>query len=135
MKKVASTQGIKKIEIMFDTLLIQTVKRDISYEEYVELDANGEFYGEFEQLNSWKQQFGYTFHIYTDHLINDKQHFHLDNKEKNIHLKLDFEGNILEDKGNKRIDQKVHKVLKKFLLQPNVIIEWNKMWNKNNNLD
>ena len=126
------TEGADKVELMFDTLLIQTVKRDKTYEEFIEIDANGEFYGEFEQLNSWKRQFGYKFNIYNDHLIDWKKHFHLDHEEKNIHLKLDFEGNILEDKGKNRIDKKVHKVLKKFLLQPNIIEEWNALYDKNN---
>ena len=63
------TEGADKVELMFDTLLIQTVKRDKTYEEFIEIDANGEFYGEFEQLNSWKRQFGYKFNIYNDHLI------------------------------------------------------------------
>jgi hypothetical protein len=40
--------GIEKIELMFDTLLIQTFKKGIIYEEFAKIDANEEFYGEFE---------------------------------------------------------------------------------------
>lgn len=133
MEKSEAPTGIGKIEVLFDTLLIQTVKQNITYEEYVEINSQGEFFGEFEQLNSWRQQFGYKFSVYNDHFIDGKKHFHLDNDEKNVHLKLDFEGNILEDNGRGQLDKKVHKVLIKFLKQPNVIEEWNMLWNKNNN--
>ena len=132
MDKKVSTEGIDKLDLMFDALLVQTVKKGITYDEYLVIDANEEFYGEFEQLESWKRQFGYKFNIYNDHLINGKKHFHLDNQEKNVHLKMDFDGNILEDLGKGRLDKSVHKVLKKFLQQSNVIAEWNKLWNKNN---
>jgi hypothetical protein len=130
-----NVDGIEKIELMFDTLLIQTFKRGITYEEFAKIDANEEFYGEFEQLSSWQRQFGFKFNIYNDHLIDGKKHFHLDNQAKGIHLKLDFSGNILEDKGKNRIDKKAHRVLMKFLMQPSVIKEANKLWNKNNSVD
>ena len=99
-------------------------KIDISYEEYEVINSNEEFYGEFQQLNSWNQQYGYKFNVYTDHLIKDKKHFHFENKEKDVHLKLDFEGNILEKVGKNDIDRKVHKLLKKFLQQPSVMEQW-----------
>lgn len=124
--------GAEKLNLMFDGLLVQTLKRDISYEEFIEINAKEEFYGEFEQLSSWKQQFGYKFNVYNDHLIEDQQHFHFDNSEKNVHLKMDFEGNILEDNGKNRIDKKVQKILKKFLQQQSVKNEWNQLWDKNN---
>ena len=132
MKDIKTIEGIQKLDLMFDTLLIQTVKRDITYEEYEKINSKEEFYGEFEQLNSWKQQFGFKFSVYNDHLIDEKKHFHLDNNEKNVHLKLDFNGNILEDKGKNKIDKKTHKILKKFLQQPSVIQEWSSLWDKNN---
>jgi hypothetical protein len=132
MKEMEIVEGTSKLDLMFDALLVQTIKIEISYEEFVEINARDEFYGEFEQLGSWRQQFGYKFSVYNDHLIDEQKHFHFDNSEKNIHLKMDFDGNILEDNGRNRIDKKVHKILKKFLQQPSVVAEWNVLWNKNN---
>lgn len=126
-------EGIEKLNLMFDGLLVQTIKRQISYDEFISMNSNAEFYGEFEQLSSWRQQFGYKFSIYNDHLIDDQKHFHFDNSEKNVHLKMDFDGNILEDNGKNRIDKKVHKILKRFLKQQSVKGKWNHLWNKNNN--
>lgn len=132
MEEKNVVEGLDKLDLMFDSLLVQTVKIDISYEEYEVINSNEEFYGEFQQLNSWNQQYGYKFNVYTDHLIKDKKHFHFENKEKDVHLKLDFEGNILEKVGKNDIDRKVHKLLKKFLQQPSVMEQWNKIYNKNN---
>lgn len=132
MERKDIADGTEKLNLMFDGLLVQTIKRQISYDEFIEINAKDEFYGEFEQLCSWRQQFGYKFSIYNDHLIDDQKHFHFDNSEKNIHLKMDFAGNILEDNGKNRIDKKVHKILKKFLKQQSVKEEWNLLWNKNN---
>jgi hypothetical protein len=132
MEEKNGVEGLEKLTLMFDGLLVQTVKIDITYEEYVVIDSNEEFYGEFQQLSSWKQQHGYKFNIYNDHFIDGKKHFHFENKEKDVHLKLDFEGNILQKVGKNDIDSKVLKVLKKFLQQPSVVEEWNKIWNKNN---
>lgn len=133
MGEIKVAEGASKLNIMFDGLLIQTLKRNISYEEFVQINSNDEFYGEFEQLSSWNQQFGYKFSVYNDHLIEEKKHFHFDNDEKKVHLKMDFDGNILEDNGKNRIDKRVHKILKQFLRQQSVKEEWNHLWNKNNN--
>lgn len=132
MGEKSGVEGLEKLDLMFDGLLVQTIKIDITYEEYLVIDSNEEFYGEFQQLSSWKQQYGYRFHIYNDHFIDGKRHFHFENKEKNVHLKLDFEGNILEKVGKDDIDNKVHKILKKFLQQQSVVVEWRKIWDKNN---
>lgn len=129
--------GEEKVNLMFDCLLIQTVQRGITYEEFLEINSDDIFFGEFQQLSSWNQKYGYKFNVYNDHLINNKfskfhnkKHFHLDNNEKNVHLKLDFDGNILESIGE--IDKKVYKVLKKFLQQESVSKELNQLWDKNN---
>lgn len=132
MEENVSIEGTEKLELMFDTLLVQTVKRGVTYEEYVIIDSNDEFYGEFKQLSSWNKQFGYKFNVYNDHLILDKKHFHFENKEKSVHVKMDFQGNILEDIGINRIDKAVHKVLISFLEQPNIIKELNQSWDQMN---
>jgi hypothetical protein len=132
MEEKLDIEGLKKLTLMFDALLVQTIKKGITYEEYLEINSNEEFYGEFQQLNSWNQQYGYTFNVYNDHLINDKKHFHFENKEKMVHFKMDFDGNILEKVGKNDIDSGVHKKLRKFLKQESVVIEWNKLWDKNN---
>lgn len=129
MEKIKNNLGSEKLNLMFDTLLIQTVQQNITYDEYINNSTNI-FFGEFQQLCSWNQKYGYKFNIYKDHLINNKKHFHFDNDEKNVHLKLDFEGNILESIGE--IDKNVYKVLKKFLQQDSVSKELNKLWDKNN---
>lgn len=90
--------GEEKLNLMFDCLLIQTIQRGITYEEFLKIDSDDVFFGEFQQLSSWNQKYGYKFNVYKDHLINNKKHFHLYNNEKNIHLKLDFNGNILESR-------------------------------------
>lgn len=115
METKNNLEGIEKLDLMFDALLVQTVKRGITYEEYLLINSEEEFYGEFEQMNSWSQQFGYKFSIYKDHLIDGKKHFHFDHDEKNVHLKLDFDGNILRDVSQNGIDRSVHKVLIAFL--------------------
>ena len=134
MKKTKNVLGTEKLEeklnLMFDTLLIQTVQRGITYDEFVVINTNNEFFGEFQQLSSWKQKYGYTFNVYNDHFIESEKHFHFDNKEKNVHLRMDFKGNVLDGKG--QIDKKVHKVLKKFIQQESVYVELNQLWNKNN---
>lgn len=132
MEQKVNIEGIEKVELMFDTLLVQTVKRGITYDEFVTIDSNDEFYGEFQQLSSWNRQFGYKFNVYNDHLILDKKHFHFENKERDVHVKMDFQGNVLEDIGANRIDKAVHKVLGKFLEQPGIIKELNALWNKMN---
>lgn len=132
VNKAKIDDEILKLNLMFDGLLVQTIKRGVTYEEFIEIDLQNEFYGEFEQLSSWNQQFGYKFSVYNDHLIEEKKHFHFDNSEKNVHLKMDFDGNILEDKGKNRIDKNVHKVLRHFLSQQSVIKQWNNLWDKNN---
>jgi hypothetical protein len=132
MKQEEGAIGTEKLNLMFDTLLTQTVQRGITYEEFVKIDAEEEFFGEFEQLNSWKQKHGYKFNVYNDHLIEGKKHFHLDNSAKNVHLKLDFEGNVLEDNGRNTIEKNVHKLLRNFLQQSSSIMELNELWNKNN---
>lgn len=130
MKENKNIIGEEKLNLMFDCLLIQTVQRGITYEEFFKIDSGDVFFGEFQQLSSWNQKYGYKFSVYNDHLINNKKHFHLDNNEKNVHLKLDFDGNILESIGE--IDKKVHKVLKNFLQQESVYKELNQLWGKNN---
>lgn len=132
MEKTDNAIGTEKLDLMFDTLLIQTIQRGITYEEFIDIDSEDEFFGEFQQLSSWQQKYGYKFNVYNDHLIDDKKHFHFDNKEKNVHLKMDFEGNILEDKGKSRIDRRVHDILKKFLKQKSTTEELNQLWKKNN---
>lgn len=66
--------------------------------------------------------------MYNDHLIDGKKHFHFDNNEKKVHIKMDFNGNILECKG--RINKKVHNILISFLQQESVSKELVQLWDK-----
>lgn len=132
MNEEYKVEGSEKLNLMFDGLLIQTLKAGISFEDFLEKNSKNEFYGEFEQLSSWNQRFNYRFSVYNDHLINGKKHFHFDNNEKRVQLKMDFSGEILEDNGRNTIDKNVHKKLRKFLQLPDVINELNALWDKNN---
>jgi hypothetical protein len=113
-----------RIDRIFDDLLYQTSKgathsmldRGIRYESFV-------------QVKEWKARFGYRFSVYpNDHLIDGKKHFHLDNSEANVHCKLDFEGNVLEQKGKNSIPANVLKDLKYFLSKSENVNELNTMW-------
>jgi hypothetical protein len=86
-----------------------------------------------EKVKEWKSKFGYTFNIYSnDHFIENKPHFHFDNKGKGVSCKMSFEGKIFESSGKYEIDRKVFKELRYFLslekTQETIIYEWN---NKN----
>ena len=61
---------------------------------------SGYKYEKFSQIKEWKNTYGYSLNVYKDHLINGKEHFHLDKKSDNIELKIDFDGNILVNKNN-----------------------------------
>lgn len=54
MEEQIGLNGLEKFDLMFDALLVQTIKNGITYEEYLIIDSNEEFYGEFQQLNSWQ---------------------------------------------------------------------------------
>jgi len=112
------------IDRYFDDLLFQTSK-GLTHEQL----EKGRRYESFVQVKEWKARFGCKFNVYSnDHLIDGKKHFHLDNNEANIHCKLDFEGNVLEQKGNNSIPSNVMKDLKYFLSNAKMVNELNTTW-------
>lgn len=115
------------IEQLFDEILYQFSK-GISYENY----NKGQRWIEFEKIKEWKSKFGYNFNIYSnDHLINNKPHFHFDNKEKEIYTKIDFYGNVLESLGND-IPKKILKDLEFFLTDDKIQKIISEKWNERN---
>lgn len=119
----------EKLEWLFDDLLFQTSR--LTYEQ---IDG-GRRIERFENLKEWKSKHGYKFNIYSnDHLINGKKHFHFDNIADGVFAKLDFNGNILEIKGN-QIPRNIHKDLIYFLNKKHIQIIVENFWNdKNPNL-
>ena len=112
----------------FDELKF-TFEKGLTIEDHKE----GIRYLGLEKIKEWKSKFGYVFNIYSnDHFIENKPHFHFDNKEKGVSCKMSFDGNVFESKGKNEIDRKVLKELKYFLsmekIQETIISKWN---NKN----
>lgn len=108
---------MEDLDFEFDDLLFQTAKgRNACSLEH--------------QIRDWNLKFGYKFNIYSnDHLIDGKPHFHFDNEAQDIFCKLDFEGNVLESSGNRKISSKVHKELISFLskkrIKRSIVDKWN----------
>lgn len=118
-----------KINVIFDEFIEQTITYGISHERY----ENGTRYEKFVQVKEWKSKFGYTFSVYSnDHLIDGKRHFHFDNSNSKIFSKIDFEGNILEEKGGNSIPSNIKKELVYFLKKDGSKKMLNDMWDKLN---
>jgi hypothetical protein len=104
-------ENIEELDLIFDELLHQIIRGKVTHENL----EKGIRYEEFQQVSEWESRYGYKFSIYpNDHLIDGKMHFHFDNKEANVHCKLDFEGNVLVKKG-KSIPSRILKELRYFL--------------------
>lgn len=89
-------------------------------------------YQEFELVDGWKSKFGFKMSIYSnDHLIDGEPHFHFDNKSRGIACKLNFQGEIIECKGN-GMPKKVLRQLKLFLAEPSTTSMLTNMWNRKN---
>lgn len=120
----------ERLDREFDDLLKPMLKHGFTFEQAT--DPNS-MYVELEQVMEWKSRYGFTFNIWpNDHLIDGKRHFHFDNKAQGIALKLDFDGNILENKGKKELESKMLKILKKFVKLPHIQKRINQLWEKNN---
>jgi hypothetical protein len=96
----------------------------------IENHKEGIRYLGLQKIKEWKSKFGYVFNIYSnDHFIENKPHFHFDNKEKGVSCKMSFEGDIFESNGKNEIDKKVLKELRYFLslenTQETIIYKWN----------
>lgn len=116
------------LEIRFDEILFQKSK-GIKQESI----NNNYFYSEFEILKEWKSKFGYKFNIYgNDHFIDNKPHFHFDNKQDNLYCKISFDGEIFEIKNNKKLPKNIYKELKYFLSNMENQIILKEMWNDKN---
>lgn len=114
----------------FDSILRPILKHNIKFEEIIKPNT---CYIELEIVAEWENWKGFTFNIYSnDHLIDGKRHFHLDKKSDNIALKIDFDGNILSNKGKGNIKPKEYKVLKQFLGLKEIRDALDKLWEKNN---
>lgn len=115
----------------FDELLLQTQDQGLTFEQ-IEYKHKHE---QLQKIKDWNSKYGYALNIYSnEHLIEGKKHFHFDNKEKGIHAKVDFDGNVLEVKG-KNIPSNIEKDLKYFLTQSYVRRILEEVWkNKNPNL-
>ncbi len=121
-------ETVKTIELIFDDLLTQIIKGNLTHEEI----EKGIRYEEFQQVSEWKLKYGYKFNVYSnDHLINGKKHFHFDNKSENVFTKFDFKGNLLETKG-KPIPSNIMKELIYFLKKESTQINLHKLWDEQN---
>lgn len=116
-----------KINQFFDDHLYQ-ISKGVTHDQ---LDRNIRHH-EFNSVKEWNSRFGYKFHIYNDHLINNQRHFHFYNKDNTIHCKIDFSGNILDSLGVNEIPPNIKKELDYFLIQSNTISILNDYWNKMN---
>lgn len=129
-KEVYSTKANKEklLEIRFDETLFQVSKSNIQ-----ERIDNNYIYSEFEIIKEWKSKYGYKFNIYgNDHFIDNKPHFHFDNKQDNLYCKISFDGEIFEIKNNKKLPKNIYKELKYFLskIENQTILK--EMWNDKN---
>ncbi len=117
------------LEKYFDDLLFQTQRGKVSHEQL----ERGIRYEQFEQVKEWKSKYGYKFNIYSnDHLIDGKKHFHFDNHQEKVVCKIDFDGNLLENKGSKDIPSNIMKELLYFLNKDFIKETLHKMWNDKN---
>ncbi len=122
-------EGTKRIDLIFDDLLTQIIKGNLSHDDL----EKGIRYEEFQQVSEWKLKYGYKFNVYSnDHLIDGKKHFHFDNKSENVFAKLDFQCNLLEVKGGKKIPANVFKELKYFVAKESIQSALHKLWNDQN---
>lgn len=120
-------KDFETLNLIFDDLLIQTIKYGLSHEEL----EKGRRVGEFEQVSEWKLRYGYKFNIYgNDHFIDGKPHFHFDNRETGVFSKIDFEGNVLECSGS--VPSKILKELVYFLRQEPIRAKIRDKWNEKN---
>lgn len=121
-------ETVKTIELIFDDLLTQIIKGNLTHEEI----EKGIRYEEFQQVSEWKLKYGYKFNVYSnDHLINGKKHFHFDNKSDKVFAKFDFKGNLLESKG-KPIPSNIMKELMYFVKKESTQINLHKLWDEQN---
>ncbi len=123
--KKKNTTDFADLNRSFDELKFQFSK-GVTIENY----ENGIRYFGLEKVKEWKSKFGYAFNIYgNDHFIDNKPHFHFDNKEKGVSCKMSFDGEIFESKGKNQIDKKALKELRYFLTmdktQDIIISKWN----------
>lgn len=120
--------SLKTIDLIFDDLLTQIIKGNLTHEEI----ENGIRYEEFQQLSEWKLKYGYKFNVYSnDHLIDGKKHFHFDNKSDKVFAKFDFKGTLLELKG-KPIPSNIMKELIYFVKKESTQINLHKLWDEQN---
>jgi hypothetical protein len=84
-----------------------------------------------QQLEEWKNYKGFKIQIYTDHLIDNCRHFHLEKKSENIKVKFDFDGNILQNIGYKHIEPQILKYINWFIT-PEIKDKMDKIWDKLN---
>lgn len=116
------------IDKIFDDLLFQLSKGNT-----LERILKGTTVLDLEQVKEWKSKFGYSFNIYSnDHFIENKPHFHFDNKAKSVECKIGFNGEIFESNGKNPIDKKTLKVLKDFLASPGIENLLIAFWNSKN---
>lgn len=123
--KARNTSNITHLDHSFDDLKFQFSK-GVTIENY----EDGIRYIGLEKVKEWKSKFGYVFNIYgNDHFIDNKPHFHFDNKEKGVSCKMSFDGEIFESKGRNQIDKKALKELRYFLTMDNtqdiIVAKWN----------
>jgi hypothetical protein len=117
------------LERNFDDLLFQTQRGRVTHEQL----ESGIRYDQFEQFKEWRSLYGYRFNIYSnEHFINGEKHFHFDNKEEGVFCKIDFQGNVIENKGSKNIPANILKELLYFLTKESVNKRLHKIWDDKN---
>jgi hypothetical protein len=117
-----------ELDWWFDDLLIQVIRGNLSHEAI----ENGRRIEMFRQVKDWKALYGYKFNIYSnDHLIDGKKHFHFDNNAADVHSKLDFEGNVLEET-SKPIPANILKELLYFMNNSGIKEKLHAMWDEQN---
>jgi hypothetical protein len=122
-------ENISLLDKLFDDLLFQTLRGKVTHEQL----EQGIRFDQFEQVKSWKQNYGYRFNIYSnDHLIDGKKHFHFNNESENIFCKIDFNGNILETNNPDSVSSKILKELRYFLSKDNTRKLIEEMWDLKN---
>lgn len=127
-EKTENHKSAERLNGIFDDILYQVSKGNS-----IEDQQNGIRHIELHQVKEWKSKFGFKFNIYgNDHFINNKPHFHFDNKQLGISCKMSFSGEIFECKGKKKVSRKTLKELNYFLSKPNVQDLITELWNDKN---
>ena len=109
----------------FDMLLLQTIRAGLTHAQI----ENGIRYEPFQLNGEKKLKYGFTFRIPNlQEGRSEKKCFYFENTEEGISARLDFSGNILENKNN-LIPARILVDLEYYLSKASVQCQLERLWN------